>query len=30
MEVCKQNEAFVEENRDLVFSHTKMILREGD
>ena len=30
MEVCEQNEAFVEENGDLVFSHTKMILREGD
>jgi hypothetical protein len=30
MEVCEQNEAFVEENGDLVFSHTKIILREGD
>jgi hypothetical protein len=30
MEVCKQNEAFIEENRDLVFSYTKIILREGD
>jgi serine/threonine protein kinase len=30
MEVCEQNEAFVEEHGDLVFSHTKIILREGD
>ncbi|KAL3428265.1 serine/threonine-protein kinase [Phlyctema vagabunda] len=29
MEVCQQNEAFVEEDGDLVFSHTKVILREG-
>ena len=30
MEVCEQNEAFVEEHGDLAFSHTKIILREGD
>ncbi|KAH8588263.1 kinase-like domain-containing protein [Bisporella sp. PMI_857] len=30
MEVCEQNEAFVEEDGDLAFSHTKIILREGD
>ncbi|KAH8586090.1 serine/threonine-protein kinase-like protein [Bisporella sp. PMI_857] len=30
MEVCEQNEAFAEAYRDLVFSHTKIILREGD
>jgi serine/threonine protein kinase len=30
MEVCEQNEAFVHENGDLAFSHTKLILREGD
>jgi hypothetical protein len=29
MEVCEQNEAFVEEDGDLVFSHTKIILRNG-
>ena len=29
MEVCEQNEAFVEEGGDLVFSHTKIILRDG-
>jgi serine/threonine protein kinase len=30
MEVCEQNEAFVEQDGDLAFSHTKIILREGD
>jgi len=30
MEVCEQNEAFVEQDRDLAFSYTKIILREGD
>ena len=30
MEVCEQNEAFVEENGDVAFSHPKIILREGD
>ena len=30
MEVCEQNEAFVQEDRELVFSHTKVILRKGD
>jgi len=30
MEVCEQNDAFVEEHGDLAFSHTKIILREGD
>jgi hypothetical protein len=29
MEVCEQSEAFVEEDGDLAFSHTKIILREG-
>ena len=30
MEVCQQSEAFVEEHGDLEFSHTKLILREGN
>jgi len=30
MEVCEQNEAFVEQDGDLAFSHTKIILRERD
>lgn len=30
MEVCQQNEAFTEVDGDLAFSHTKVILREGD
>ena len=30
MEVCEHNEAFVEEDGDLAFSHTKVILRQGD
>jgi hypothetical protein len=30
MEVCEQTEVFVEENGDLIFSHTKVILRKGD
>ncbi|PBP19286.1 hypothetical protein BUE80_DR009522 [Diplocarpon rosae] len=30
MEICEQNEAFVEENSDLAYSHTKIILRKGD
>ena len=30
MEVCEQNEAFVEQDGDFAFSHTKIILREGD
>jgi len=30
MEVCERNEAFVKEDGDLAFSHTKIILREGD
>jgi hypothetical protein len=30
MEVCEQNEAFVEEHGDLIFSYTKIIFREGD
>ncbi len=30
MEVCEQHEAFVEEDGELVFSHTKVILRNGD
>jgi hypothetical protein len=30
MEVCEQNEAFVEEHGDFAFSHTKIIFREGD
>lgn len=29
MEVCEQHQAFVEEDGDLSFSHTKIILREG-
>lgn len=29
MEVLEQNEAFVEENGDIVFDHTKIILRDG-
>jgi hypothetical protein len=30
MEVFEQNEAFVEEDDDLVFSHIKIILRESN
>lgn len=30
MKVCEQNETFIEKNEDLVFSHTKIILKEGD
>jgi len=30
MEICEQNEIFTEADGDLVFSHTKIILREGD
>jgi len=30
MEICEQNQLFAEEDGDLVFSHTKIILREGD
>ena len=30
MEVCVQSPAFVEKHGDLVFSHTKIILREGN
>ncbi|KAH7354910.1 serine/threonine-protein kinase-like protein [Rhexocercosporidium sp. MPI-PUGE-AT-0058] len=30
MEVCEQNEAFVEQNGDFEFSHIKIILREGN
>ncbi len=30
MEVCEQNKAFVEKDKDLGFSHTKLILRDGD
>ena len=30
MEVCEQSEAFVEEHGDIAFSHTKIILREGN
>jgi len=30
MEVCEQNEAFIEKDGELTFSHTKVILREGD
>ncbi|TVY33743.1 MAPK/MAK/MRK overlapping kinase [Lachnellula occidentalis] len=30
MEVCEQNEAWVETDGDYVFSHTKIILRNGD
>ncbi|KAL5345644.1 hypothetical protein ACLOAV_009398 [Pseudogymnoascus australis] len=30
MEVCEQNEAFAEEDGDLVFHHTKIILRQHD
>jgi len=29
MEICEKGAAFVEEGGDLVFSHTKLILREG-
>lgn len=29
MEVCEQNEAFAEEDGDLSFHHTKIILRDG-
>lgn len=29
MEVCEQNEAFAEEDGDLAFHHTKIILRDG-
>ncbi|PUU77425.1 serine/threonine-protein kinase-like protein [Tuber borchii] len=30
MEVCEQADMFAEEHEDLVFSHTKIILREGN
>jgi len=30
MEICEQNQSWAEEDGDLVFSHTKIILREGD
>lgn len=30
MEICEQNEAFVEEDGDLAFHHTKIILRDGN
>jgi len=30
MEVCEQSEAFAEEHGGVAFSHTKIILREGD
>lgn len=30
MEVCEQNEAFAEEDGDLIFHHTKIILRQHD
>lgn len=30
MELCQRNEAFVEHDGDLTFSHTKVILRDGD
>jgi serine/threonine protein kinase len=30
MEIHEQNEAFVEQNEDVIFSHTKVILKEGD
>ncbi|EGC47225.1 serine/threonine protein kinase [Histoplasma capsulatum var. duboisii H88] len=30
MEICEQSEAFVEQDGDLIFDHTKLILREDD
>lgn len=30
MEICEQSEAFVQQNGELVFDHTKLILRRGD
>lgn len=30
MEICENGEAFVEEDGDPVFDHTKLILRRGD
>ena len=30
MEICENSEMFVEEDDDLVFDHTKLILRRGD
>lgn len=30
MEICEQSEAFLEEDGDLVFDHTKLILRRDD